>query len=105
MTRLTVVPFLPDGACAVIRVAGADYRLPSGPVAPDEDLFVDASLRVLLETAGFRRQTFHEFARRDDEVFAWCEGDVYGGNRPHARVPLTIDEPDALGAPAPRCES
>jgi hypothetical protein len=98
VTRLTLVPFLPDGACAVIRTPDGRFALPTGNVEPGEDLRLDASLRILLMTAGFRRQAFREFARRGDEVRAWCEGDVYRGNRPHVSVPLEVGESDAIVA-------
>jgi hypothetical protein len=88
MTRLTVVPFLPDGTCAVIRTPDGQFALPTG----------DASLRILLVTAGFRRQAFHEFARRGDDVWGWCTGDIYDADRPHVSVPLEVDEPEAVVA-------
>jgi SAM-dependent methyltransferase len=93
--RLTFVPFFPDGHCAVVR-AEDGFRLPTGDVAPGEDYLLDAALRIPLETAGFRRQTFHAFARDGGHVFAWCEGARYRGARPHAEVPLEIGEPDAI---------
>jgi 2-polyprenyl-3-methyl-5-hydroxy-6-metoxy-1,4-benzoquinol methylase len=62
-------------------------------VLTGEDYLLDSALRIPLETAGFRRQTFHAFARRGTHVFAWCEGARYRGNRPHADVPLEIGEP------------
>jgi hypothetical protein len=98
MTHLTVVPIFPDGTCAVIRTPDGRYALPTGDVDAGEDLRRDASLRILLMTAGFRRQAFHEFARVGDEVRAWCEGDVYHGNRPHVSVPLEVGEPQAVVA-------
>lgn len=97
VARLTFVPFFPDGQCAVIRAAEG-FRLPGGDVAPSEDYLLDAALRIPLETAGFRRQTFHAFARSGTHLFAWCEGARYRGRRPHADVPLEIGEPDAIAA-------
>jgi hypothetical protein len=94
-TRLTLVPFFPDGQCAVVRIGGG-FELPSGRVECGEDLALDASLRILLATAGFRRQSFHAFAQRGEHVLAWCEGNAYRGNRPHATVPLEIGAPDAI---------
>lgn len=96
VTRLTVVPFFADGQCAVIRTNDGRFELPSGEVQPGEDYVLDSALRIPLETAGFRRQAFHVFARRGTHVFAWCEGARYLGNRPHAKVPLEIGEPDAV---------
>lgn len=94
--RLTLVPFFPDGKVGVIRTRAGGHELPQGEVGPDEHDLPDAALRILLETAGFRRQTFYEFARDGENVFGWCEGDEYHGRRPHRRVPLDVDEPDAL---------
>jgi hypothetical protein len=96
--RLTVVPFFPDGKCAVIRLANGRYALPHGDVDPGEDVRFDASLRILLMAAGFRRQSFHQFARDGDEIRAWCRGDIYRGNRPHVAVPLEVGDPDAIAA-------
>ena len=86
--RLTFVPFLHDGTCLLIPV-GDGLALPSGEVLPGEDPMLDTSLRVLLVTAGFRRQGFHPFAVHDDHADVWCEGnDRYRGSRPHAEVDL-----------------
>ena len=49
MTRLTIVPFFPDGACAVVDTPDGGYSLPRGELDPGEDLALDASLRILLE--------------------------------------------------------
>jgi hypothetical protein len=93
--RATFVPVFPDGAVGVIRT-DTGFALPTGvPRAVEHDL-LEVALRVLLETAGFRRQTVHGFAERDGHVFAWAEGDEYHGRRPHAVVPLEIGEPDAV---------
>jgi SAM-dependent methyltransferase len=86
----------PDGMVGVIRLPNGGYALPSGEVRADDGDARDAALRILLETAGFRRQTFHEFARRGTHVHAWCEGDEYHGRRPHADVRLEVGEPDAI---------
>ena len=86
--RLTFVPFLHDGRCALVP-AGDGLALPSGAVLAGEDPMLDTGLRVPLETAGFRRQGFHPFAASGDHVFVWCEGDDgYRGARPHAEVEL-----------------
>ena len=63
--RLTFVPFLADGRCALIP-AGDGLQLPSGEVLAGEDPALDAGLRVPLVTAGFRRQGFHPFAVAGD---------------------------------------
>jgi hypothetical protein len=91
------VPFFANGHCAAIRAADG-FRLPSGDVAPGEDYLLDAALRIPLETAGFRRQTFHAFARTGTHVFAWCEGARYRGSRSHAAVPLEM----AIACRAPK---
>jgi 2-polyprenyl-3-methyl-5-hydroxy-6-metoxy-1,4-benzoquinol methylase len=86
--RLTVVPFLHDGRCALI-LAGDRLALPSGEVLPGEDPLLDAGLRVPLATAGFRRQTLHELAADGDHLYLWSQGDDgYRGSRPHAEVSL-----------------
>jgi hypothetical protein len=59
--RLTFVPFLADGRCALIPVAGG-LVLPSGEVLAGEDPLPDTGLRVPLVTAGFRRQALHALA-------------------------------------------
>jgi hypothetical protein len=86
--RLTFVPFLHDGRCALVP-AGDGLVLPSGEVLAGEDPMLDTGLRVPLATAGFRRQGFHPFAVSGDHVVVWCEGDDgYRGARPHAEVEL-----------------
>jgi SAM-dependent methyltransferase len=86
--RLTFVPFLHDGRCALVP-AGGRLVLPSGAVEAGEDPMLDTGLRVPLLTAGFRRQGFHPFAVEGDHVYVWCEGDDrYRGARPHAEVEL-----------------
>ena len=72
--RLTFVPFLADGRCALVP-AGDRLVLPSGEVLAGEDPMLDTGLRVPLVTAGFRRQGFHPFAVEGDHVYVWCEGD------------------------------
>ena len=86
--RLTFVPFLADGRCALLP-AGDGLALPSGEVLAGEDPVLDTGLRVPLVTAGFRRQGLHPFAVSGDHVYVWCEGDDgYQGTRPHAEVDL-----------------
>lgn len=53
--RLTFVPLLHDGRCALIP-AGHGLVLPSGEVLEGEDPMLDTGLRVPRVTAGFRRQ-------------------------------------------------
>jgi SAM-dependent methyltransferase len=86
--RLTFVPFLDDGRCALIP-AGDRLTLPSGEVLAGEDPMLDTGLRVPLVTAGFRRQGFHPFAVDGEHVHVWCEGDAdYRGARPHTEIDL-----------------
>ena len=86
--RLTVVPFLPDGRCALVPVAGG-LALPSGEVLAGEDPVLDTGLRVPLVIAGFRRQGLHPFAVSGGHAVVWSEGDDgYRGARPHAEVEL-----------------
>ncbi len=86
--RLTFVPFLNDGRCALIPAHGS-LVLPSGEVLPGEGPVLDTGLRVPLITAGFRRQGLHPFAVEGDHVYAWGQGDDrYRGLRPHAQVEL-----------------
>ena len=63
--RPTFVPFLPDSRCALIP-AGDRLVLPAGDVLEGENPVLDTGLRVLLVTAGFRRQSFHLFAVSGD---------------------------------------
>jgi 2-polyprenyl-3-methyl-5-hydroxy-6-metoxy-1,4-benzoquinol methylase len=86
--RLTFVPFLADGRCALVP-AGDGLVLPSGEVLAGEDPMLDTGLRMPLVTAGFRRQGFHPFAVAGDHLYVWGEGDDgYRGARPHAEVEL-----------------
>jgi hypothetical protein len=86
--RLTFVPFLADGRCALVP-AGDGLVLPSGEVLVGEDPMLDTGLRVPLVTAGFRRQGFHPLAAEGDHVYVWSEGDDgYRGRRPHIEVEL-----------------
>ena len=86
--RLTFVPFLHDGRCALIPVGGR-LALPSGEVLPGEDPLLDAGLRIPLMTAGFRRQSLHTLNADGDHLWMWCQGDDdYRGSRPHAQVSL-----------------
>jgi SAM-dependent methyltransferase len=87
VVRITFVPFLEDGRCALIGGA-AGPALPSGEVLPGEDYLFDTVLRVPLETAGFRYQRFRSFGLDGDHLFAWIEGAQYQGHRTHARAEL-----------------
>jgi hypothetical protein len=102
LRRLTVVPFLHDGRCALIP-AGERLVLPSGEVLPGEDPMPDTGLRVPLITAGFRRQGLHPFAAEGDHVYVWSEGDDgYRGRRPHAEVDLGSATPNLPAGPTRR---
>jgi SAM-dependent methyltransferase len=86
--RLTFVPFLRDGRCALVPL-GDRMALPSGELLPGEDPLLDACLRIPLETAGFRRQGAHDLPAAGDHLYLWGEGDPdYAGSRPHAVVTL-----------------
>lgn len=85
--RLTFVPFLRDGRCALVQ--GERLALPSGGLLPGEDPLLDGSLRVPLEAAGFRRQEAYGLAADGDQLVLWGVGDPgYQGSRPHAVVSL-----------------
>lgn len=94
--RITFVPFLPDGRCALID--DGDLVLPSGEVLPGEHWLLDTSVRVPMETAGFRPQRVHPFAydAERQHLFVWLEGDRYTGPRPHADAALVAEPPEAL---------
>jgi 2-polyprenyl-3-methyl-5-hydroxy-6-metoxy-1,4-benzoquinol methylase len=89
---LTFVPFLPDGRCLALP----GPRLPSGPVLPNEHYLLDASLRLPLETAGFRPQRVNPFAADGTHIYAWLEGDRYTGRRPHATIAPFTGTPEEL---------
>jgi hypothetical protein len=92
------VPFFPDGQCALIRDTAGRLALPAGEVRAGEDWLVDACLRILLLTAGFRMQRIHPFASSAASLYVWAEGDRYTGSRPHADMPLVANDPDVLTA-------
>lgn len=83
------MPFLADGQCVLVDGPGG-LSLPAGEVLAGEDYLLDTVLRVPLEVAGFRYQRFHPFGLDGDHLYAWIEGAVYSGWRPHARVPVAI---------------
>jgi 2-polyprenyl-3-methyl-5-hydroxy-6-metoxy-1,4-benzoquinol methylase len=101
--RITFVPFLSDGRCALIENPGGP-ALPSGEVADGEDYVLDTVLRVPLETAGFRYQRFHPFGLDGDHLYAWIEGAPYTGSKPHGTVQLSFlhadDAAERVGDPA-----
>ncbi|HEU5475587.1 MAG TPA: class I SAM-dependent methyltransferase [Actinophytocola sp.] len=92
--HLTFVPFLPDGRC----VALPGPRLAAGEVAPGEHYLLDSSLRIPLETLGYRRQRVHPFAADGDRLYIWLDGDRYTGRRPHATIDPVVDSAEALAA-------
>jgi Methyltransferase domain len=94
--EISFVLFLPDGRCALPQGEDGMLTVPVGAVENGEDYVLDSSLRIPLMTAGFRRQRFHPFALAGTHLFAWVEGDVYSGRRPHVRVPLVVDTPEAM---------
>jgi 2-polyprenyl-3-methyl-5-hydroxy-6-metoxy-1,4-benzoquinol methylase len=85
---LTFVLFLPGGDCAAVPDGSGGLSLPAGEVRDGEHWLLDASLRVPLETAGYRMQRVHPFATDGDRLYAWLDGDRYTGRRPHASVEL-----------------
>jgi 2-polyprenyl-3-methyl-5-hydroxy-6-metoxy-1,4-benzoquinol methylase len=101
--RITFVPFLADGRCALVEEPGGP-ALPAGEVRDGEDYVLDTVLRVPLETAGFRYQRFHPFALDGDHLYAWIEGGPYSGDRPHRTVPLSFrsaeEAAERVGDPA-----
>jgi 2-polyprenyl-3-methyl-5-hydroxy-6-metoxy-1,4-benzoquinol methylase len=101
--RITFVPFLSDGRCALIEDPGGP-ALPSGEVADGEDYVLDTVLRVPLEKAGFRYQRFHPFGLDGDHLYAWIEGAPYTGSKPHGTVQLSFlpaeDAAERVGDPA-----
>ncbi len=86
--RITFVPFLEDGQCVLVESPGGP-GLPSGEVLEGEDYLLDTVLRVPLATAGFRYQHFRPFGLDGDHLYAWIEGAVYTGSRPHGRARLS----------------
>lgn len=101
--RITFVPFLSDGRCALVEDPGGP-ALPSGEVADGEDYVLDTVPRVPLETAGFRYQRFHPFGLDGDHLYAWIEGAPYTGSKPHGTSQLTFlhaeDAAERVGDPA-----
>jgi 2-polyprenyl-3-methyl-5-hydroxy-6-metoxy-1,4-benzoquinol methylase len=86
--RITFVPFLPDGQCVLVESPDGP-GLPVGQVLEGEDYLLDTVLRVPLQTAGFRYQHFRPFGLDGDHLYAWIEGAVYTGSRPHATAQLS----------------
>ncbi len=85
--KLTLVPFVIGSGEVALLSEGTRLVLPSGPVAPGEDVLLDAALRVPLTTMGLRRQETHVLARSGDRrhVVMWIDGARYAGARPHRR--------------------
>jgi hypothetical protein len=96
--QITFVPFLPGGHCAAIPDGDGRLRLPSGEVRPGEHWLLDTTLRIPLETAGFRFQRAHPFAYDAEaaHLYAWLDGDRYKGRRPHAEVELVAGPAEAI---------
>jgi SAM-dependent methyltransferase len=67
-------------------------------VRAGEHYLLDTSIRVPLETAGFRMQRVVPFAVDGAHVYAWLDGDRYSGRRSHATVDLIVDEAAAIAA-------
>jgi 2-polyprenyl-3-methyl-5-hydroxy-6-metoxy-1,4-benzoquinol methylase len=84
--RMTLVPFLPDGALVLVDNDGRLF-LPHDARQPGEHPLADAPLRIALDVAGFRRQGTHPFATADRgrDVALWVDGARYSGDRPHNR--------------------
>jgi hypothetical protein len=83
--RATVCCFRYDDLIMLETPEG--YRLMAGDIEPDEDVLVDAILRIPLETAGFRRQGTHLVAISTDRqhVIFWVDGREYHGEHRHNR--------------------
>lgn len=99
--RLTFVPFLPDGDCAVLP----GPALPAGELRDGEHWLLEATLRIPLETAGYRFQRAHPFAADGDHYYVWLDGDRYTGRRPHATVELVTGSPEEISARLPAAEA
>jgi hypothetical protein len=96
--RMTLVGFLPSGDCVAVPDPALALRLPAGEVRPGEHYLLETSLRVPLETAGFRPQQVHPFGIDGDHLYAWASGDRYSGSRPHAEVELIVGSPEVIAA-------
>jgi 2-polyprenyl-3-methyl-5-hydroxy-6-metoxy-1,4-benzoquinol methylase len=92
VTHLTVVPFVQDDDRLVLVPEGDRLVLPSGVVHDDEDAYLDATLRIPLEIAGFRKQFLAVLAAKGDRVALWSTGDRYDGDRPHRDVEWWMGE-------------
>lgn len=93
---LTFVAFLPSGNCIAIPDANHGLALPSGEVHEGEHYLLDTCNRVPLETAGFKAQRIGPFAADGDHVYAWLDGDLYAGSRPHAKVLLVVGSAEEI---------
>jgi hypothetical protein len=95
---LTFVAFLPNRDCVAVPDGHGGLTLPAGEVRTGEHWLLDTSLRVPLETAGFRAQRTHPFAADGGHLYAWIDGDRYTGRRPHATVALVTGPAAELAA-------
>jgi hypothetical protein len=92
ITRVVVVPFLQDDGRLVLVDAAGGLSVPGGDVGAGEDPFLDATLRVPLEQAGFRNQHVEVFAAGRDTVAVWSDGYRYDGRRPHGTAAWWIGD-------------
>jgi 2-polyprenyl-3-methyl-5-hydroxy-6-metoxy-1,4-benzoquinol methylase len=85
--RLTLVPFVIGTDEVALLADGQRLVLPTGVVEQNEDAFLDAALRIPLETMGLRRQETHVLATSHDRrhLVMWVDGARYAGARPHRR--------------------
>jgi 2-polyprenyl-3-methyl-5-hydroxy-6-metoxy-1,4-benzoquinol methylase len=95
--RIVFVPFLPNGDCVLVASTDDPLRLPEGDVVEGEH-YLDAAIRIPLESAGYRTQRFHPFALDGTCLYAWVDGDRYRGRRPHAEVDLVAAPPEEITA-------
>jgi hypothetical protein len=88
VAELMLVPFLPDGRCAIIG-SGPSGRpqLSTGIVEAGEHWLLDACLRIPMLQVGFRMQRAHPFALDGAHAYVWLDGDQYSGTRPHSKMP------------------
>jgi hypothetical protein len=92
VTHVVVVPFRQDDGRLVLIDTAGRLSVPRGDVVDGEDPYLDATLRIPLEQAGFRKQHLEVFAAAGDVVAVWCDGFRYDGGRAHADVDWWIGE-------------
>ncbi|GAB3826818.1 hypothetical protein ACFPIJ_06960 [Dactylosporangium cerinum] len=85
IAHVTFVAFLPGGACAALP----GPALMGGAVLPGESIDLDASVRIPLRQAGFRRQRVRAFALDGTHLFAWLYGDHRPRRHPAGPDPVT----------------